>query len=148
MKRMIFIFILTLVAAGAAQAQHGLAIASLFGGRYKHSPHATEIVVTGPKAERINLDVYRSLSVTDRALVPPVVRAVTSDGSKAVSKEVEYRQGRLYYGYYVLSPRNGNNRFIFYLDQSLARKQPANVVTLIYMEGDVSSAYIKKLIKQ
>lgn len=148
MKRIIFIFILTLMAAGAAQAQRGLAIASLFGGRYKHSPHATEIVVTGPKAENINLEVYRSLSLTDRALVPPVVKAVMSDGSKAVSKEVEYRLGRLYYGYYVLPPRGGNNRYIFYLDQSLSRKQPANVVTLIYMEGEASSAYIKKLIKQ
>ena len=148
MKRALFILILTVAAVTQTQAQTGLAINSLLGDRYKHSPHATEIVVTGLKAASIGLDIYHSLSVTDMSQVATIERLVSSDGAKATKKEVEYRSGRLYYGYYVLTRHNGNNRFLFYLNQSLARQSPVNKVTLIYMEGDVSSAYIKKLIRK
>ncbi len=134
--------------ACVAQAQAGLNINSLFDGRYKHSKNATEIVVTGIKAKAIGLDVYHSISVTDMTHVPAILKALTADGVKSLSKEVEFRSGKLYYGYYVLPRHGGNNRYIFYLNQSLARKQPIDKVTLIYMEGDVSSAHIKKLIRQ
>lgn len=148
MKRQFIIFIWAVVAAVSMQAQNGLAINSLFDGRYKHSPHATEIVVKGMKAARLGLDIYHSLSVTDMSQVLAIERLVVKDGATATKKEVEYRGGRLYYGYYVLARRHGRNRFLFYLNQSLARKSPINKVTLIYMEGDVSSSYIKKLIRQ
>jgi hypothetical protein len=41
-----------------------------------------------------------------------------------------------------------SNRYIFFLNQNLARKSPKNVVTLIYMEGSASADKIKKLIRK
>ena len=41
-----------------------------------------------------------------------------------------------------------SNRYIFFLNQNLARKSPKNVVTLIYMEGEASADEIKKLIRK
>ena len=41
-----------------------------------------------------------------------------------------------------------DNRYIFYLNQNLARKSPKNIVTLIYMEGEASADKIKKLIRK
>ena len=148
MKTVLFIMVLTLLAVTPAQAQKGFNINALLNGRFKHSPHATEIVVTGSKAAKIGLDVYHSLSMTDMALTPIIMKAVKADGVKATTKEVEYRGGSLYYGFYVFTSPKGYNRFVFYLDQSLARKQPVSKVTLIYMAGNVSSDYIKKLIRQ
>lgn len=148
MKKIAFISMFVVLVATMAHAQTGMHIKALFDGRYKHSSAATEIVVTGKKAQQFNLALYHSLSVTNMSLAPAIMKAVVADGVQATSKEVEYRGGKLYYGYYVFARRQGNNRFVFYLDQSLARKQPVDKVTLIYMEGDVSSAYIKSLIRQ
>jgi hypothetical protein len=41
-----------------------------------------------------------------------------------------------------------DNRYIFYLNQNLARKSPKNIITLIYMEGLASPDEIKKLIRK
>lgn len=148
MKKVIFIMLVALLAVIPVQAQKGMNINALLNGHFKKSPHATEIVVTGKKAAKIGLDVYHSLSVTDMTVVPFIRQAVTADGAKASSKEVEYRGGKLYYGYYTFNGKKGHNRFIFYLDQSLARSGPVKKVTLIFMEGAVSGSYIKQLIRQ
>ncbi len=148
MKRIILTTVIAAMCAVTAMAQSGLKIATLLGGNLGKQAGYTEIVVTGSKAAQVGLDVYHSLATTVAANVPAMERAVTSDGSKAVSKEVEYRGGHLYYGYYVLPRKNGTGRFIFFLNQSLAHSNPQQNATLIYMEGNVSSAQIKRLIKK
>ena len=61
---------------------------------------------------------------------------------------MEYRNGQLYYGFYTMPKSKRSNRYIFFLNQNLARKTPKNVVTLIYMEGSASADKIKKLIRK
>lgn len=145
-----FIIILTcMIATSTAVAQQGLNINQLFDGRFKKATGATEIIVTGNKAGEIGLKVYHSLSVTDGAQAELVEACVKKDGVRAVDKEVEYRNGQLYYGFYTLKPDTSDNkRYIFFLNQNLARKSPKNVVTLIYMEGKSSAEKIKKLIRK
>ena len=88
------------------------------------------------------------MSVTDKAQAEIIEHLVVKDGSQAIDKEVEYRNGQLYYGFYTMQTRKHNNRYIFFLNQNLARKSPKNVVTLIYMEGEASAEKIKKLIRK
>ena len=148
MKRITIIILTCLLTTMATMAQTGLNINRLFDGRYKKAAGATEIIVTGVQAREIGLTVYHSLSVTDKNQAELVEGLVVKDGAHAVDKEVEYRNGQLYYGFYTMKKGKRDNRYIFYLNQNLARKSPKNIVTLIYMEGFASQEEIKKLIRK
>lgn len=148
MKRITIIILTCLLTSTAAMAQKGLNINNLFDGRFKKATGATEIIVTGYQAREIGLVIYHSLSVTAPAQRELVESQVVKDGAQAVDKEVEYRNGQLYYGFYTMKKSKGNNRYIFYLNQNLARKSPKNLVTLIYMEGSAAPEDIKKLIRK
>ena len=148
MKRITIIIMTCLLTTMAAMAQTGLNINRLFDGRYKKAAGATEIIVTGIQAREIGLTIYHSLSVTDKSQAELVEGLVIKDGAQAIDKEVEYRNGQLYYGFYMMKKSKRDNRYIFYLNQNLARKSPKNIVTLIYMEGLASQDEIKKLIRK
>ena len=148
MKRTTIIILTCLLASVAARAQDGLNIDRLFDGRFKKATGATEIIVTGQQAREIGLMIYHSLSVTDKGQAELVESMVVKDGVQAKDKEVEYRNGQLYYGFYTMKPVKRNNRYIFFLNQNLARKSPKNTVTLIYMEGSANADKIKKLIRK
>ncbi len=148
MKRITIIILACLMATMAAMAQSGLNINRLFDGRYKKAAGATEIIVTGSQAREFGLTVYHSVSVTDKTQAEIIESLVVKDGAQSIDKEVEYRNGQLYYGFYTMPKSKRSNRFIFFLNQNLARKSPKNVVTLIYMEGGASADKIKKLIRK
>lgn len=155
MKRITIIILTCLLTSMMATAQKGLNINglfegkfSLFEGKFKKSAGVTEVIVTGEKANEIGLTVYHSLSVTDKGRAELIESMVTKDGVQAIDKEVEYRNGQLYYGFYTMKKNKRNNRYIFFLNQNLARKAPKNLVTLIYMEGPADSERIKKLIRK
>lgn len=153
MKRILLFWVLV-VAVSTAVAQKGYNVNSLFDGRYRKSPNAVEVVVTGVEAAKIKLTKYRSLSVADDADAAKLIEElVVKDGVKAVDKEVEYRGGRLYYGFYTLTASSlkdkerALNRYLFYLNQNLNSKNPENKVIVIYMEGWAKADYIKSLIR-
>ena len=148
MKRITIIILTCLLTTMAAMAQKGLNINRLFDGRYKKAPGATEIIVTGSHAREIGLSIYHSVSVTDKTQAEIIENLVVKDGVQAIDKEVEYRNGQLYYGFYTMSKQKSSNRYIFFLNQNLARKSPKSIVTLIYMEGSASANKIKKLIRK
>jgi hypothetical protein len=151
MKRFLLIIALLLSAVTLTNAQSGFNVNKLFDGRYKHSSNATEIVVKGRQADALNLRLYHSMSIVNDAQAARFVeQLVIKDGARANSKEVEYRGGHLYYGFYVFNRKDDDdcNRYILYLNQNLAHKQPVNdKVMMIYLESDQNSRYIKKLIK-
>ena len=149
MKRIsILIAVMTLVALPVL-AQSGLNINALFDGRYKTNPYAAEYIVTGPAAWDIDLEVYHSLKVTQKEQQELIESLVNKDGATAVDKEVQLRNGKLYYGFYTLSKtKKGRNRYIFFLNQNLAKKTPKNMVTLIYMEGKATPTQIKNLLRK
>ena len=148
MKRFIIIVLTCLLTTMAAVAQKGLNINRLFDGRYKKVAGATEIIVTGSQANEIGLEVYHSVSVTDKTQAEIIENLVVKDGAQAIDKEVEYRNGQLYYGFYTMKKVKRDNRYIFFLNQNLAKKSPKNMVTLIYMEGKATPTQIKKLIRK
>ena len=149
MKRITILITVMALTILPVLAQSGLHINSLFDGRYKTNPYAAECIVTGPAAWEIDLEVYHSLKVTQKEQQDLIESLVNKDGVTAVDKEVQLRNGKLYYGFYTLSKtKKGRNRFIFFLNQNLAKQSPKNMVTLIYMEGKASPAQIKKLIRK
>jgi len=148
MKRITIIILTCLLTTMAAMAQAGLNINRLFDGRYKKAAGATEIIVTGSQAREIGLTVYHSVSVTDKAQAEIIENLVMKDGVQAIDKEVEYRNGQLYYGFYTMPKVKHAHRYIFFLNQNLARKSPKSNVTLIYMEGRATAGEIKKLIRK
>lgn len=149
MKRITLIITVMALTTLSVLAQSGLNINSLFDGRYKTNPYAAEYIVTGPAAWDIDLEVYHSLKVTQKEQQELIESLVNKDGATAVDKEVQFRSGKLYYGFYTLSKtKKGRNRYIFFLNQNLAKKSPKNMVTLIYMEGKATPTQIKKLIRK
>ncbi len=149
MKRITIIITLTVLTILPALAQSGLHINSLFDGRYKKNPYAAEYIVTGPGAWEIDLEIYHSLKVTEKEQQELIESLVNKDGAQAIDKEMQLRNGKLYYGFYTLSQtKKKRNRYIFFLNQNLAKKNPKNMVTLIYMEGKASPEKIKKLIRK
>lgn len=157
MKQTIFIIMTCLMTGFAATAQQGLNINSLFNENLitkewvtQELNGKTEIIVTGKKAQEMGLNTYHSISLNNakKQDVSSIVELVIKDGAQAIDKDVEYRNGQLYYGFYTLKPNKRNKRYIFYLNQNLARKSPKNVVTVIYMEGKKSPDEVKKLIRK
>ena len=149
MKRILFITIACVLATMPVLAQSGLHINTLFDGRYQKDPYAAELIVTGANARKINLTTYHSLKVTQKSQQNLIESLVVKDGATAIDKEVQYRSGQIYYGFYTLPiKKKGHNRYIFYLNQNLAKNSPKNMVTLIYMEGEATPEQIKGLIRK
>ena len=157
MKRIIIIMLTGLLTISTAMAQEGLNINKLFDKNLKTDEWVThelngitEIIVTGNKAKEMGLSTYHSVSIKNgtKQEREPFERLVLKDGAQALDKDVEYRNGQLYYGFFTLKPIKHNKRYIFYLIQNLAKKSPKNIVTVIYMEGKKSPEEVKKLIRK
>lgn len=152
MKRIVTMILMGVLVSLTMNAQSRLYVLELFG-KYRTLPDVVEVHVTGKEARTVNLETYRSMSMPasiDEAKI--VEQKVVKDGVTAKEKEVEYRGGQLYYGFYMLSPVIKHdkklNRYLFFLNQSLAKKNPMNKITMIYMEGKADIDYIKSLIRK
>lgn len=145
MKKILLILILTILMPVSANAG-GLAIDVLFTEKVVSDPAVTAVTVSGSKAKRYRLAKYRSVSVaSDSPIAANVEKRVRADGAKAASKEVSYKKGKLYYGFYTLQPSSTGNRYIVYLNSTLTGGRN---VTLIYMEGQASEEDVRKLMKR
>ncbi len=126
-------------------AQKGLQIDDFFGGRFRESADATEVLLKGQGVEKYDLTLFRSLSLpgnTPEAV--EIEKAVKADVAAAIDKEAGLRGGRLYYGFYRLKPgRNKLNRYIFYRNDAL-RDGAKPQLTLIYMEGKAGIEQLRR----
>lgn len=145
MKYFISLLMLWAIGTSATLAQDRLNIGALFDGRYHDEPRASETLIEGDKLNKYSLSLYRSLTLTDMPeAAADIVPLVTKDAAKAVDREVSYRDGGLYYGFYQLKPRRANNCYLFYLNQY---KNGGNKIILIYLEGTASRDKIKEMLK-
>lgn len=149
MKQLIIILLFAALSLPMANAQQGMAIEQFFNEGIPHAPDAkvSAVSITGRQLEsQGNLSVYRSVSVTgDSELIMKIERAVTRDGTKAESREVSLKDGRLYFGFYTMPPLENENRYIFYLNSTLSGGKKA---TLIFLQGKASPYEIRKMIKR
>lgn len=129
---------------GGLQAHAGnLNIDKFFSSRYSSNPKVTVIDVSNHNySEKIR--TYRSISVTgDKVLADKIAEAVAKDGSHAASKEVSYKDGMLYYGFFSMGGAGRNRRYILYLNRRPTGKEKT---TLVYIEADMDEAAVKKMI--
>lgn len=145
MKKRIFFFLMA-VCAGIAQAtaQKGFAVNELFDGSYRGNKNATETLLKDSRLDDLKLDVYHSLVVTgSQSDALRIERLVTKDGARASNKEQTFRNGHLYYGFYVFN-KAGWYSYIFYLNKHLSGGDSA---TIIYMEGEATPIDVQRMLK-
>lgn len=145
MKRIITLLMLWAIVTSASLAQEHLNIGEIFDGRYHDEPRASETQISGEKLAPYSLSLYRSLTLTDMPEAANEIEPlVTRDGTKALDREVSYRDGGLYYGFYQLQRRGAKQCYLFYLNQNRAK---GNKIIVIYLEGFASPDEIKKMLK-
>lgn len=148
MKRSTLLLIIMLLAVVGASAQSEMAIGSLFDGRYRNNPNVTENVMKGGSLKDYDIKFYHSLTLTGEPNEAAAIeRLVSRDGAKAIDKEVSYKNGSLYYGFYEFrAPKgaSGYHRYLFYLNQHATG---GNKIILIYIESSASGRSIRKLLK-
>ncbi len=145
MKRITLTLILMILGSASILAQRGLNIYPFFTSEYTSNPKVTVVSLSGKQLEDRGLEKYKSISITDdTALADKLSQAVIKDGCKAVEKDVSYRGGQLYFGFYSLGGSGINRRYMLYLNRRPAGKEKS---TLIYIEGNLDSASVKAMIK-
>lgn len=143
--------LLIIIAASAffplcMHAQSGLNINKIFTDHYRDMKGATETMVVKDQLRNMNLSLYHSITFKDHPeLGGTIERLVAADGAKAASKEVRYKNGHLYYGFYSLGATAGGlNRYIIYLNGHL---NGDNRIMLLFLEGKAKSEQVKKMLK-
>lgn len=127
-------------------AQTGLNINKIFSDSYRNIKGAAETWLVSDELRDFDLSIYHSISFKNQAeLGYAIEKLVATDGANAVSKEVRYKSGHLYYGFYVLAPqKRGWHRYIIYLNDHL---NGGNRILLLYMEGKANAGQVKKMLK-
>ena len=77
-----------------------------------------------------------------------VAKAFMDDEPQAQDKEMAHAGEHLYYGFYRLKYNGETNRYVFFKDCRYAPDKKRRQVTLIYMEGEASLNYLKKMFKK
>lgn len=143
MRRMIMIIAILISTAGA-WAQTGLNVEQFFDEKYAGDRNVTLVNVSGAQVKGEGLSKYKSISETgEDALAEKIRRAVMKDGVNAKSKEVTYKEGRLYFGFYSLGGTRKHRQYLLYLDRRAVGK---NKSTLVFIEGDLDEKQVKSMI--
>lgn len=147
MIKRILIFTLLVILVLSVSAQEGLKINQLFGSRYRNNRQAVEVMVKGKVLKEYNLSLFRSLILKNIAEeVKDIEVLVEIDTKDAIEKETGRIGGNLYFGFYQLDKKDGENRYIFFRNNHL-RKNLEPEVTIVYMEGNTTLKELKKLFK-
>lgn len=142
-----------------ATAQTGLEINKVFGGKYVNDPQVSEVVMNGSQQylRRYHLKSLAIFSGPAETYASTVQKLVLADGAKATERDVRYRNGKLYYAYYVLPSIEVNGvklrRYIYYLNKECHRqtkkaKKTPDKVMLIYFDGEISRRQADEFIRR
>lgn len=141
MKKIFTLLMFVVMASAAAFAQDNLNISALFDGRYHDDARVAETMIKGSSLSEYQLSLYHSLTVTDAPeLAAEIESLVVKDARDAVDREVAYRDGGLYYGFYELS----RGKYLFFLNRYIVG---GNKLVVIYLEGVASKSKIKQMLK-
>lgn len=151
MKRIFLIMSILLTTALVSQAQQGLKINQIFGGRYVSDPSVTETMLSGEQRflrshKLTTFATFKGDAKTYASIIQPLVLA---DGAHAKGRNVRYREGKLQYAFFVLPSIESDgkkiNRYLYYLNNE-GTKRPS--VMVIYFDGRITPDGASSLIKQ
>ena len=141
---------LMVAATSAALAQNGLKINQIFTGDYASDPDVTMTIMSGESRyltfhHLTVLATFKGPSGTYAKTLAPLVLA---DGSKAVGRNVRYKNGELYYAFYALPKvkvgKQELNRYLYYVNNG---SQKHKRVTMVYFEGKITQEEATRLIR-
>ncbi|MCR4602605.1 MAG: DUF6108 family protein [Prevotella sp.] len=136
MKKILVIFVM-LCPLMPLKAQTGLHINELFLGHIIPQERMVETRVRGKTLEKYQLTYYRSLRFNATAAETQRLRQLMDDDAKGCFVSIYERQKT--YTQKIQVPRQeGKTRFLCYQEQP-ARQKDLQEVTVIFMEGTVSS---------
>lgn len=89
-----------MIVATAASAQKGLNVDNIFDGRYRDNKGAVETIIRGEAIRKYDLSTYHSLTLADMPDAADYIESlIRKDEADALTREVNYRDGKLYYGF-------------------------------------------------
>lgn len=145
MKRLIILTLLAVLSSIAGYARGNLNIDSFFENEIITQSGVSMISYHDWKICGHKLKEYKSVTISGNKLLADRLRiAVTKDGANAVSKESSYKDGELYFGFYYLGGSEKRQRYILYLNRRPASEEKS---TLIYLEGDVDTRFVRDMLK-
>lgn len=144
MKHLLLIIAAICINMGAL-AQLSPEIRKIFSDYASPDGKTTETIISGEALKGTDLKLYRSLVINDSPdEAVSIAERISKCGVKAVSREVKYIDGQIYYAQFSLTPTSSEkNRYLFYLNSHL---KGGNRIMIVYMSGNAKLEQIKKLI--
>lgn len=150
MNRLLTILTILILSTLSLYARTGLEIDKLFTEQYAADPQVTETILSGNNRylKKHNLTDFSTFKAPAAKYRATVEQMVLTDARKATGKNVRYKDGKLYYALFILSPVSVNgtklNRYIYYLNNSTAK---GGNVMVIYLEGKLSEQDVTLLLQ-
>ncbi len=145
MKRYVLIICVFFSALTTLWAQEGLNINAAFDTQYTRRSGAKEVETMNVAVGKAKMTLFRSLTLPlTSSESKSFEQWVLADGEIALDTEQGTKSGRLYYAFMRLpDTKKGLHRYIFYRNDAL-RKDAVPVTTIIYIEGSVTMAELRK----
>lgn len=145
--RRIFIFLIGIISISLSSfAQKGLNVEPYFSDSFVETSGVTLVSLNYRPEENSGMRKYRSISVVDQPqLADRIKGAVMKDGASSKSKEVSFKDGELYFGFYAMGGRGASRRYLLFLNR---RPKGVEKTTLIYIEGDLDELAVKSIINK
>lgn len=149
MKRVLLTVLLLVVVSLCVDAQTGLNIDKMFGGKYSSDPEVVETLMNGDQTYLRNKRL-RALATFKggEKYASKIQSLVLKDGANAKSRDVRYKNGKLQYVFYVLPPIESGgeklNQYVYYIHNMEGSKP---TVMLIYASGTLSPHRAESLIQ-
>lgn len=145
MRRFLISLLLAFTMLPCLWAQDGLSVETFLDNLRKKGEHGKEVVVKNYNVGKNMMTLYRScyLQLSD-AESRELEACVRRDGASAIEKETGMKGGRLYYAFYRLSDvGKDKHRYLFYRNLAL-RSGEKPYVTIVYIDGTVTMADLRK----
>lgn len=142
MIRWMITVMMAFVISTVSAQDKSLSISTFFGEKVAASPGVTIVKMKGNPSGWRGVSYLSSISiVANDSLADRLSEAVRKDGAKAKSKETSLKEGKLYFGFYSLTPKAGEDRYLFFLDK---RPSGQEKTTLIYISGELTEEEVKR----
>jgi hypothetical protein len=145
MKRYILIICVFFSVLTPLWAQEGLSINAAFDTQYTRRNGAKEVVAVNVAVGKAKMTLFKSLTIPlATSESESFEQWVLADEKIALDTEQGTKNGRIYYAFMRLpNTKKGLHRYIFYRNDAL-RKGAAPITTIIYIEGTVTMADLRK----
>lgn len=134
MKRLLLI-IAAICINIAASSQSIPEIKKIFADFATDDGNTTEVIMSGDALKGTNVNLFRSLTITDAPeTAEKIAKRISKCASNALSREVQYINGSIYYAQLSLPPaeNDGNSCYLLYNNSYL---RGGNRIMIVFLSG-------------